>query len=116
MYFDCIDADGAIEAGQCDGADILVVDPPRKGLSEGVLNFLTGKHEQKSLAGKKGTLISRQKCTLTTPSSPPTHNHPVFRPEKSDLCWMWIRGSSKRLKVNPSSINSSDYIRLMYLN
>jgi tRNA/tmRNA/rRNA uracil-C5-methylase (TrmA/RlmC/RlmD family) len=68
VYFDCIDADGAVDAGQCEDADILIVDPPRKGLSEGVLKFLTGKHEQKSLAGKNGTIISRQKFTLTTPS------------------------------------------------
>jgi tRNA/tmRNA/rRNA uracil-C5-methylase (TrmA/RlmC/RlmD family) len=46
VFFDCLDADEAVEQGQCKNADLLIVDPPRKGLTPGVLQLITGKHEK----------------------------------------------------------------------
>ena len=40
MFYEKLDADSAVEAGQVDEADVLVVDPPRRGLNEGVLKML----------------------------------------------------------------------------
>jgi len=37
-------AEEAVTEGQCDEAEVLIVDPPRKGLDNGVLQLLTGKH------------------------------------------------------------------------
>jgi 23S rRNA (uracil1939-C5)-methyltransferase len=34
--------------GQCEDAEVVIVDPPRRGLDEGVLQLLTGKHESAS--------------------------------------------------------------------
>ena len=52
VFYDCFDADSAIEKGQCDDADVIIVDPPRKGLNEGVLKFFTGKDAEKKLGSE----------------------------------------------------------------
>jgi hypothetical protein len=39
--------------GQVDEADVLIVDPPRKGLDEGVLQLLLDTHPEKSVPGKR---------------------------------------------------------------
>lgn len=44
-----------LEAGQADGADVLIVDPPRKGLEPEVLGHLTNKRDE--LAGTVKRLI-----------------------------------------------------------
>ncbi len=42
-------------AGQCDEAEVLIVDPPRRGLNEKMTQYLTNKLEEKSLT--KGNLM-----------------------------------------------------------
>lgn len=47
VFYENLPADQAVEAGQCDLADVLIVDPPRKGLDEAVLALLQDKHPTK---------------------------------------------------------------------
>lgn len=49
VFFECLSAEEAVLQGQCDECDVLVVDPPRKGLDPGVLQLLQGKHAEKEL-------------------------------------------------------------------
>jgi len=44
-------AEEAVEQGQCEDADVLIVDPPRKGLDEGVMQLLTNTHESAKAKG-----------------------------------------------------------------
>ena len=39
--------------GQCNEADVLIVDPPRKGLDQGVIDLLLNKHSSAAAPGKK---------------------------------------------------------------
>ena len=48
MYFEPLDAEAAVEEGQCDEATVLVVDPPRQGLDPGVIQLLTGEHKSRT--------------------------------------------------------------------
>lgn len=57
VFFECLDADSAVLQGQCDECDVLVVDPPRRGLNEGVLNFLLDTHEDKKLPARLKRLV-----------------------------------------------------------
>ena len=45
VFYENLSAEEAVEQGQCENADVLIVDPPRRGLDEGVVNLLLGKHE-----------------------------------------------------------------------
>lgn len=49
VYFDCMNADEAVQAGQCDAAEVVIMDPPRKGLSETVMNYFSNTLEDKPL-------------------------------------------------------------------
>eukprot|EP01035_Chromulina_nebulosa_P021474 gene21474-27813_t len=44
VFYENLPAEEAVNSGQVDEADILIVDPPRKGLSNGVLDLLLDKH------------------------------------------------------------------------
>lgn len=44
LFYEALPAEKAIEEGQCDEAEVLLVDPPRKGLDDGVLDMLIGTH------------------------------------------------------------------------
>lgn len=57
VYFECLDAANAIDDGQCDEADVLLVDPPRRGLQDKIRTFLLNKREEKPLPGKLRRLI-----------------------------------------------------------
>ena len=46
LFYEALPAEEAIEEGQCDEAEVLLVDPPRKGLDDGVLDMLIGTHSQ----------------------------------------------------------------------
>ena len=48
LFFESLSAEDSINEGQCDESELLIVDPPRKGLDKGVIDFLIGKHESKS--------------------------------------------------------------------
>ena len=52
MFFERLNAEDAVLAGQCDGAQVLLVDPPRRGLDAGVLQLLLGTHPSKRANGK----------------------------------------------------------------
>jgi len=45
VFYESLAAEDAVEQGQCENADVLIVDPPRRGLDDGVLKLLLGKHE-----------------------------------------------------------------------
>lgn len=45
VFYENMPAEEAIAQGQCDEAQVLIVDPPRRGLDEGVLKLLVGTHE-----------------------------------------------------------------------
>lgn len=47
-FYENLSAEEAVAQGQCEEADVLVVDPPRRGLDEGVLKVLLGTHESAS--------------------------------------------------------------------
>eukprot|EP01038_Epipyxis_sp_PR26KG_P007826 gene7826-10630_t len=53
VFFECLPAEEAILQGQCDEAEVLIVDPPRKGLDEGVMNLLIDKHPEKQAPNLK---------------------------------------------------------------
>lgn len=53
VFYEVLPAEEAVEQGQCDECDVLIVDPPRKGLDEGVLQLLLGKHPSASAPGLK---------------------------------------------------------------
>lgn len=42
------------QAGECDNADVLIVDPPRKGLEDEVLEALCEKSRSQESGGKRG--------------------------------------------------------------
>ena len=44
VYFEKLSAEEAVEEGQCDEAQVLIVDPPRRGLDKGVMDLLRGQH------------------------------------------------------------------------
>ena len=48
MFYENLSAEDAVSQGQCDDADVLIIDPPRKGIDEGVLDLLLDKHESAS--------------------------------------------------------------------
>ncbi len=48
MFFEGLSAEDAVAQGQCEAAEVLVVDPPRQGLDAGVLQLLAGTHEAKA--------------------------------------------------------------------
>lgn len=50
MFFECLPAEEAVEQGQCDDCQVLIVDPPRRGLDTGVLQLLQGQHAEKELS------------------------------------------------------------------
>ena len=41
VFYECMSAGEAVQQGQCLDADVLIVDPPRKGLDKEVLDMLT---------------------------------------------------------------------------
>jgi tRNA/tmRNA/rRNA uracil-C5-methylase (TrmA/RlmC/RlmD family) len=45
VFFECLSAEEAVVQNQCEEADVLIVDPPRKGLEEPVLQLLVRSHE-----------------------------------------------------------------------
>lgn len=55
-FYENVSADEAVNAGQCDEADVMIVDPPRKGLDLGVQQLLIGKHESRKAEGKSISL------------------------------------------------------------
>ena len=44
VYFENLPAEEAVAEGQCELAEVLIVDPPRRGLDQGVLDLLTNSH------------------------------------------------------------------------
>ena len=44
VFFENLSAEEAVEKGQCNDAEVLIVDPPRRGLDRGVLDLLVNKH------------------------------------------------------------------------
>ncbi len=46
-------ADNAILEGQCDDASVLIADPPRKGISKTVMDFLCDRLSTKQLPESK---------------------------------------------------------------
>lgn len=56
IFYENLPAEDAIVAGQCDEVDVMIVDPPRRGLDAGVLNLLVDKHET-AIANSKSQLI-----------------------------------------------------------
>lgn len=54
-------AEEAVEQGQCEEADVIIVDPPRKGLDDEVIQLLTNSHPTavaKSKMYRSHTVIS----------------------------------------------------------
>jgi tRNA/tmRNA/rRNA uracil-C5-methylase (TrmA/RlmC/RlmD family) len=51
-FYENLPADEAVAAGQCEDADVMIVDPPRKGLDAGVKQLLLGKHESQQALSK----------------------------------------------------------------
>lgn len=45
VFYENMPAEEAIEQGQCEDAEILIVDPPRRGLDDAVVKLLINKHE-----------------------------------------------------------------------
>lgn len=48
VFYEVLPAEEAVVEGQCDDAEVLIVDPPRKGLDEGVMQLLLDKHPSAS--------------------------------------------------------------------
>jgi tRNA/tmRNA/rRNA uracil-C5-methylase (TrmA/RlmC/RlmD family) len=44
VFYEALSAEEAIVEGQCDDAEVVLVDPPRKGLDTGVMKMLIGTH------------------------------------------------------------------------
>jgi hypothetical protein len=57
VFYENLPAEEAVNQGQCDEAEVLIVDPPRRGLDAGVLNLLVGKHETASAQSKIDSVI-----------------------------------------------------------
>jgi tRNA/tmRNA/rRNA uracil-C5-methylase (TrmA/RlmC/RlmD family) len=57
LFYDALSAEDAITAGQCDEAEVILVDPPRKGLDKGVMNLLLGIHPEKQHSSTLSKLI-----------------------------------------------------------
>jgi tRNA/tmRNA/rRNA uracil-C5-methylase (TrmA/RlmC/RlmD family) len=45
VFYENLNAEEAVEQGQCNDAQVLIVDPPRKGLDDGVMDLLLDRHE-----------------------------------------------------------------------
>jgi 23S rRNA (uracil1939-C5)-methyltransferase len=45
VFYENLPAEEAVEEGQCEEAEVLIVDPPRRGLDQGVLKLLLNTHE-----------------------------------------------------------------------
>jgi 23S rRNA (uracil1939-C5)-methyltransferase len=58
VFYENLPAAEAVAAGQCDLADILIVDPPRKGLDADVLALLVDKHPSKKADSKCASFLS----------------------------------------------------------
>ena len=50
VFFECLPAEEAVAQGQCDDCQVLIVDPPRRGLDLGVLQLLQGQHAERELS------------------------------------------------------------------
>lgn len=57
LFYDNLNAEEAIEAGQCEEADVIIVDPPRKGLDKAVMDLLLGIHPTQQHSSSLHTLI-----------------------------------------------------------
>ena len=57
LYYEALPAEEAVEEGQCNDAEVLIIDPPRKGLDNGVLSLLLGTHPTISTPENLNTLI-----------------------------------------------------------
>jgi tRNA/tmRNA/rRNA uracil-C5-methylase (TrmA/RlmC/RlmD family) len=57
VFFECLDAATAITESQCDDADVLLVDPPRRGIHDTVKRFLLNNLEDKPLPKQLKRLI-----------------------------------------------------------
>ena len=44
VFFENLSAEEAVIQGQCERAEVMIVDPPRRGLDRGVLDLLMNKH------------------------------------------------------------------------
>ena len=51
VFFENLPAEEAISQGQCNEAQVVIVDPPRRGLDKGVIDLLTGKHASAKATG-----------------------------------------------------------------
>lgn len=54
VFFENLPAEEAISQGQCNEAQVVIVDPPRRGLDKGVIDLLTERH-----ANAKATELKR---------------------------------------------------------
>ena len=52
VFYESMSASEAVSQWQLEGADVLVVDPPRKGLDRDVLDILLDKHKTASAKGE----------------------------------------------------------------
>ena len=52
VFYECMTAEDAVQQGQCEQADVLIVDPPRKGLDQAVLDMLVNAHEDDQAPSK----------------------------------------------------------------
>lgn len=57
LFYEALPAEEAVEEGQCDDAQVLLVDPPRKGLDDGVMDLLLGTHATVKTPATLKTLI-----------------------------------------------------------
>lgn len=57
LFYESLPAEAAVEEGQCDEADVLLVDPPRKGLDGGVMDLLLGTHATAKTPASLRTLV-----------------------------------------------------------
>ena len=52
VFYENLPAEDAVIQGQCDEAEVVIVDPPRRGLDEGVIDLFTGRHPAAKAEGK----------------------------------------------------------------
>jgi len=57
VFYEQLSASDAVLQGQVDDADVLIVDPPRRGLDSGVLDLLVDKHETAELSSNLKRII-----------------------------------------------------------
>ena len=74
MFFECLAAEDAAEQGQCAEADLLIVDPPRKGLDPPVLQLLLGAHPS-AAAPSESSLTYTCTCVAWPPVLSYTFTH-----------------------------------------